>query len=78
LRSARKGPDYKAGAQWPNQVQKRTGVSMVKIRGKKCGYAKLRWRWRLPEDHLRTGGFLEQTQKRYRSADQADYIPQPQ
>jgi hypothetical protein len=51
---------------------------MVKIRGKKRGNSELRWRWRLPEDHLCTRGFLEQPQKRDRAVDQTDHIPQPQ
>src|SRR5437867_3960307 len=78
MRSASEFPDHKTGAQWPDQVQKRTGVSMVKIRGKKRGDPELLWRWRLPEDHLCTRGLLEQPQKRYRAADETDHIPQTQ
>src|SRR5215469_11626808 len=78
MRSACEFPDNKTGTQWPDEVQKRTGVSMVKIRSKKRGNPEYRWRWRLPEDHLCTGGFLEQTQKGYRAADETDDIPQPQ
>ena len=51
---------------------------MVKIGGKKCRNAEFRRRWRLPEDHLRSRSFLEQTQKCYRAANQANDIPQPQ
>lgn len=31
---------------------------------------------RLPEDHLSTSGFLEQTQRRDRAADQTNHMPQ--
>ena len=51
---------------------------MVKIGGEKCRNPEFWRRRRLPEDHLCSGSFLEQTQKRYRAADQPNDIPQPQ
>ena len=32
----------------------------------------------MPEDHLRAGGFLEQSKTRYRAAHQTNHIPQSQ
>ena len=54
-------PDNKAGTQWPQQVQKRTGITVVIVARKESVDPKLRWGRRLPEDHLRPCGFLEQT-----------------
>src|ERR1044071_5745180 len=60
LRMPRKCPDNETGTQWPHQVQKSTGVAMIKIGGEKCRNPEFWWRWRLPKDHLRSGSFLEQ------------------
>jgi len=76
--SVREFPNNKTGAQWPDQIQKSTGISVVKIRSKKRGNAELRRRRRLPEDHPCARRLLEQPQKRYRPASETDHIPQPQ
>ena len=51
---------------------------MIIIGRKKCGYSNSLRRRRLPEDHLRAGGFLEQSKTRYRAAHQTNHIPQSQ
>src|SRR5260221_300536 len=78
MMSLAKGPDNEAGTQWPRQIQKCAGITVVIIRCKKSADSQVIPRWRrLPEDHLRAGGLLEQTEKCYRAADQANCIPQP-
>src|SRR5205814_3616896 len=77
MRSLAKSSDNKPGTQWPRQIQKCAGITVVIICRKKSAHSKLR-RWRrLPEDHLRAGGFLEQTQKCYRAGDETNHVPQP-
>src|SRR5262249_1063701 len=72
-----KGPDNKPGTQWPGQIQKCAGITVVIIcRKKSVDSQVVPQRWRLPENHLGAGSFLEQTEKRYRASAQTDRSPQ--
>src|SRR5436853_6049113 len=77
MRSTRKGPNDETGTQWPYRIQEGAGIPMVIIGRKKGGDSNVFWRRRLPEDHLRAGGFLKQTKKRNRAGDESDQVPQP-
>src|SRR5437868_14481271 len=76
MRSFTKGPNNKPGTQWPHQIQKCTGITVVIIGRKKSVNPKLRWWWWLPKDHLRTGGLLEHAQRRDRAGNHTNHIPQ--